>query len=178
MAFIWIGCFFLFCFVHVFIMAPQKRERRYIEARFIEKKRLYEFALNAIHRSSRNKLEKQIEEMKDKLGTFVVDFEDSADVTFDIRQLAAEKEIASLSVRAQSNRENSPTASCKYIDENRLNISFNAGFKQFATFLNALERNHPVVFVDDFKITRSNEGSWAHKINMNLAYFVKKQTGS
>jgi len=64
---------------------------------------------------------------------------------------------------------------CDYIYENYIDISFNAGFSQFAALLNALERHWPVVFVDKFTITRSRQDNLERPVTMNLTVFVKKK---
>ncbi|MCK4752971.1 MAG: hypothetical protein KAS75_05965 [Planctomycetes bacterium] len=174
-ALIWAACFVLFFLVHIFVMAPQKKNKEEIGRQFIEKKRMYEFAIKATQEGTREKLNRQIEELRSKLGDFVINYEDSANMTLDIRQIATEKQIASFTIKNQTNQANSPLAKCRFIDESRFNISFNAGFNQFATFLNTLERRQPVVFVDKFKITRNDDNSQEHRVNMSLAFFVKKK---
>jgi len=64
---------------------------------------------------------------------------------------------------------------CKYIRENHIVVSFIGGFNQFATFLNALERHRPVIFVDKFAIARSGQDSSVYQVSLNVAAFVKKQ---
>jgi len=97
-------------------------------------------------------------------------------LTFDISQIANEKKLDSFSIKGKDTSEKS--TDFKYLSENRIDVSFAAAFNQFATFLNALERHWPVIFVDSFKITRSRRAEPDHKVNMNLAVFVRKRQDS
>ncbi len=175
MGLIWIACFVLFFLVHVFVMVPQRENKMRIEKQFVEKKQMYESALRVTQQATKDSLSKQIKTLRHSLGDFVIDSRDSANLTFDIRQIANEKQISSISIKTQQNNTaNSPVDKCKYIGENLVDISFDTGFSQFAAFLNALERHRPVVFVDKFKIIRSDKDNLGHKVNMSLAFFVKK----
>ena len=106
---------------------------------------------------------------------FVVDFEDSANLIFDISQIATEKKVDSFSIKGQEDRRGSTGLDLKHLREHRIDINFAGGFNQFATFLNALERHRPVIFVDKFEITRSRQENSGHKVNMDLVVLVKKR---
>ena len=175
-ALIWAGCFILFLFVYMIVLAPQKKTRKHIENQLAEKKRIYNSALKATEEETRIWLNEQIENLRSKLNGFVINFEDSANLTFDISQIASEKKLDSFSIKGKDTSKGS--ADFKYLSENHIDVSFAAAFNQFATFLNALERHWPVIFVDSFKITRSKRGDPSHKVNMSLAVFVRKRQDS
>ena len=65
-----------------------------------------------------------------------------------------------------------------YINEKRINVSFNASFNRCAAFLNSLERHRPIIFVDEFKITQKDCDKSQPLIDMELAVFVKNMKGS
>ncbi len=172
-ALIWAGCFILFLFVYMIVLAPQKKTRKQIENQLAEKKQIYNSALKATQEETKIWLNEQIENLRSKLNEFVIDFKDSANLTFDISQIANEKKLDSFSIKGKDASEGS--TDFKYLSENHIDVSFAAAFNQFATFLNALERHWPVIFVDSFKITRSKRGDPGHKVNMNLAVFIRKR---
>jgi dGTP triphosphohydrolase len=178
MALIWAGCLVLFVIVHMYMVAPQKRIRKQIQQELAEKKQIYNSALEASQEKTRNSMKAQIERLQSDLKDFVADFEDSALVTLDISQIANDKEVSSFSIKGKNSRKGSRKTKCKYIGENHISVAFTAGFNQFATFLNALERNRPVVFIDKFTITRSKQGDSDHQVDMDLAVFVKKSKDS
>ncbi|MHC4570932.1 MAG: hypothetical protein ACYS0C_02490 [Planctomycetota bacterium] len=178
-ALIWAGCFVLLVFVYMLMLAPQKKSKNQIEKQLDEKQQMYESVLKATQEETKIQLKEQIERLQNDLGNFVIDFEDSANLTFDISQIANEKEAASFSIKAQKKdkRRDSKTPDYDYISEDRIDIKFTSGFNQFAAFLNALERNRPVVFIDKFTIARSKEGKSDHQVSMDVAVFVRKRQG-
>lgn len=176
-ALIWAACFTLFFFIYLLVLIPQKGRQKQVENKLTQKKRLYESALKATHQETKIRSNEQIGRLQDRLRDFVIDFDDSADLTFDIGQIAGEKRLASFSIKGRDNSELSAIPDCDHICESRIDISFTAGFRQFATFLNALERHRPVLFVDRFTVNSGRSGSDS-QVNVNLVVFVRKRQES
>ncbi|MFZ2148054.1 MAG: hypothetical protein WAV28_12615 [Sedimentisphaerales bacterium] len=172
---IWAACFVVFLFAYILVLGPQKNYEKRIENKLAERKQVYESALRAAQKETKIRLNEQIERLRTRLQDFVIDFEDSANLTFDISQIANEKKVASFSIKSKDSRGLSTIPECKYISEDQIVISFIGGFNQFATFLNALERHRPVIFVDKFTITRSGQDDSVYQVSLNVAAFVKKQ---
>jgi Tfp pilus assembly protein PilO len=174
-AIVWAACLVLFVLAHIFVLGPQKSGRRRLESTLTEKKQEYEMAQRAAQEQTRARLNEQIEGLRDILKDFVVDFEDSANLTFDIGRIANEEDVSSFSIKNKDKQGVSEIPDCNSICENHIDISFIAGFNQFATFVNALERHQPVLFVNEFKISRSNKGQLTYQVSLDIAAFVKKQ---
>ncbi len=179
-AFIWAGCFVLFFFVYMVMFAPQKNSKAQLKKQLEEKKQMYESALKATEKETQIKLREQIEQLRNRLKDFVVNFEDATNLTFDISQIASDKAVTSFNIETSKKDSGGNQTSDKYIFESRIDINFlTAGFNQFAALLNALERHRPVIFVDRFVITRPSEkDSSGRQVKMNLAVFVKKTQDS
>jgi hypothetical protein len=174
-ALVWAGCSALFLLVYILILAPQNKSKRQIEKELLEKKQTYSAALERTQEETKRRLNKEIEDLQDSLNEFVIDSEGSANLIIDISQIASNKELGSFRIGAKGKHARSDIPNCDYIGENHINISFAAGFKQFAGLVNALERHQPVVFVDEFIMTRSDKDSSGHQVDMDLAVFVRKQ---
>ncbi len=172
---IWAACFVVFLLAYMLVLGPQKNYKNNIENELAEKKQVYESALRAVQKETKIRLNEQIERLQSRLEDFVIDFEDSANLTFDITQIANEKKVASFSSKVKKSGGLSAIPDCKYIRENHIVVSFIGGFNQFATFLNALERHRPVIFVDKFAITRSGQDNSVYRVSLNVAALVKKQ---
>ena len=172
---IWAACFVIFLLAYIFVLGPQKNYEKRIENKLAEKKQVYESALRAAREETKIRLNEQIERLQSRLKDFVIDFEDSTDLTFDISQIANEKKVASFSSKIKKNSGLSTMPEAKYIRENHIVISFIGDFNQFATFLNALERHRPVLLVDKFTITRSGQDDSGFQVSLNVAALVKKQ---
>jgi len=175
----WASCSVLFFLVYMFVLGPQENNKKQLGKQLVEKKRIYNSALNATQKETKIQLGEQIQQLRDKLKDFVIDFEDSANLTFDISQIAGGKKVSSFNIESTKDNSKSRAGSNKYIFENHINVSFlTADFNQFAALLNALERHRPVIFVDGFSITRAERGNSDHKVDMSLSVFVKKTQDS
>ena len=173
-AIVWAACLVLFLLAYVVVLRPQYLNGKWLEKTLAEKKQLYESAQRAAQETTRNQLSLQIQQLRDRLHDFVIDFEDSANLTFDIGQIANEKKVASFSVKGKEKRTSSAVPDCNSISESHMDISFVSGFYQFATFVNALERHKPVLFVNEFAITRSNQSDSVYEVTLDVAAFVNK----
>ena len=173
----WAACLVLFALAYMLLLRPLTVGEKRLEDRLAEKKRVYESVLTASRTETKMRINKEIERFRNELGAFVVDFEDSANLTFDISQIATEKEVASFSVKSRDDHEVLTIPNCTRICENRIDIGFGAGFNQFAAFLNALERHRPVLFIDTFTLTSSKQDGPDYQVTLKVAVLVRKQQG-
>lgn len=175
LALAWAGCFIVLFFVYLLMLAPQQKTKKNMEDELARINQEYQSALNATQDETKIQLKKEAEQLQGKLKDFLIDFEDSANLTFDISQIAREKRLDSFSIKSKSGGVSS-IPKCNYIGENHIVISFTGRFEQFTAFLNALERHRPVVFVDEFRVSRTNDRKeTGHRISMSVAVFVRKQ---
>jgi len=177
-ALIWAACFILFFLIYILTLAPQGKNKKWVEKQLDGKKQMYSLAQKAAQEETKIQLNEQVESLQKKLKDFVVEFEDLANLTFDISQIANEKRLTSFSIKGKEARRDSSIFDGTYLSESHFNISFTGSFNQFAAFLNALERYRPVIFVDGFKITYSKQEDLGHKVNMDVAVLVQKQQDS
>jgi len=174
-ALVWVGYLMLPLLVYISALAPQKKNIKNIEKQISETKQIYDSALQATKQETKSRLNKELEEFQENLGNFVINFEDSADLTFDISQIAGDKKVGDFSIKTKDKSGVTAIPNCSQICESQFDISFTADFNKFATLLNAIERNQPVVFVDKFAISRSTRDDLEHPVTMNLTVFVKKK---
>lgn len=172
----WAVCLVLFLLAYMVVLRPQYDSRKRLDNAFAEQKELHASAQEAAQEKTKTELNEQIERLRNRLKDFVSDFEDSANLTFDIGQIANEGKVSSFSVKNKAKRGTSMLAipDSNNIAESHMDVSFIAGFYQFATFVNALERRRPVLFVDGFTITRSNKDDSSYEVTLDVAAFVKK----
>ncbi len=174
-AIVWAACLVLFILVYILVLGPQKSSRKHLESTLTEKKQLYEFAQRATQEQTKIRLYEEIESLQDTLKGFVIDHEDSTNLTFNIGQIANKEKVSLLSIKSKERRGVLAMPDCNSISENHIDISFIAGFNQFATVVNALERHQPVLFVNEFTISRSNKDDSTYQVTLDVAAFVKKQ---
>jgi Tfp pilus assembly protein PilO len=171
MALVWAGALMLFIAAFSLLLNPQIKEKKRLVAEAADKQKLYAGAADAAREDTRKKIISELETLKSKMNDYAIDSKDSANITLDISRIAAAKQVSSFTIKTSDQHKSSKTES-KYLRENQINISFNANFRQFATLLNTLERHRPIVFVDSFRIARSNEDN---RIDMELSIFVRKR---
>lgn len=172
MALIWAGCFILFLFVFIIVSLPQNRTKKRIQTRLNRVEKQYHNAQNAAQVQNQERLKRKIENLDNNVGDFVINFGDSANLTFDISQIADALKVTELSIKSKGNH---PLPDCEHISENQIYLGFSGPFNSFFALLNALERHRPVVFVNKFAITRSNQERSGNDISMELAVFVTKR---
>lgn len=59
-----------------------------------------------------------------------------------------------------------------------LTISFRGSFRQFAAFVNALERNRPAVFVESATIEHARQQSKQHSAKLLVSFFIQPDTST
>lgn len=177
---IWGACLMVFVFTYVWVLSPQSLMKQKFSSELEEKKQDYVAARGASQEGARKRLLLEVEELEDKLRSYVADSNGSTNLTFDISQIANKNDVASFSIKSKANNNFFffDVPQCSLISENRMDVSFMSDFRQFAMFLNSLERHEPVVFVDSFSITRSRQNDSGHRVNMGLSVFVEKRNDS
>jgi Tfp pilus assembly protein PilO len=169
MSLVWMGSFIVFLFAYMLLLSPQNKTKHRQQAQLDKVREQYDLALLASNPEHKADQLKQIESLKNQVGDYVIYFENSSNLTFDISQLAGQLRISALSSKTKTEQ---PVEKCNHISENQIYISFNGTFSQFLNLLNLLERHRPVVFVDNFSVERSE---LSNEFSMELAVFVMKQ---
>ena len=171
---IWAASFVAFLLAYLLVLGPQKDRIKHTENKLTEERQAVDSALRAAQEETKIQLNEQIERLQSRLKDFVIDFEDSANLTFDISQIASDQKVASFSIKTNDSRGLSTIPDCSYICESHIEISFTGGFKQFATFLNALERHRPVLFIDKFMITHARLEDAGYRVGLDVTFLVGK----
>jgi Tfp pilus assembly protein PilO len=169
----WGICALLLLGFYLFFVSPQNKARKQISRELAEKQQACESAEKAATEENKKRLAAQIENFRKSLESFVLDGRHSTDLTFDISRIANDRRVSSFSIGPRTDKTNPKLFGCSYISEEGLKIAFNAPFNDFAALLNDMERHSPVIFIDDFTITRAKAGDSLHQADMTLAVFVK-----
>jgi Tfp pilus assembly protein PilO len=172
-AMVWSGCFIVFLLAYIFILSPLNKRKTYIEREFRKVKNNAEAALLASQEQTKIRLNKQIEQLNESLGDFVIEPGNISNLTYQISGISNKIGLNAFQV-TPIGQNVSIFDDCKYVSGQLYQVGFTASFNQFAAFLNALERYRPVIFIDTFSITRSHEGKTNHTVDMQLAILVAK----
>ena len=169
---IWTGCFIVFLLAYMLILAPQERLKTQTEEQLAEKKEFSSFAQKAAQEQTQFELNEKINDLDKRLKDFVIQLKEADNLTFVIDQISTNIKVGPIDIESTDKEGILPIQGCEYVSKKYVYISFNASFNEFATFLNALERYRPAIFVETFAITRSRDGSKNHGVDMKLAVLV------
>ena len=177
MMIVWGPCLLLAAASYAVILRPQLDCRKELETKLATSKEQYAWALQAAKEKDQNRLAEQVEHLHNRIGDFVLSLGDSPNLAFKIGELANETKLESFGMRPANKVGTDSQANLERLGEKRLDLGFSAGFRRFAAFLNALERHHPVIFVESFAINRPAEKNAEPQASMELAILVEKAAG-
>ena len=154
------------------VIGPQNKKLTEITRIAGEVKQQYEAANMSSVRQVQEQMLQRLEEKKQQLADMVIDSDKSASLTFDIGQIANQLEVQEFTSKRKDSQSQKILDGCDSLGETWIDISFEGSFLQFARFINSLERNTPVVFVEKFSIKRSLNDEDMPEIDLGVAFFV------
>ncbi len=158
-------------FVGVFALGPQRKAIRAVDDRIEE----VEHALVSLKTNGYSSeviaLKQELSSAQKNLSRYVVSPEQASDLTVDIGKIAKQAGVQDLHSTNRMQGSYGPINECRHIREGRIQIKFKSSFSQFARFINLLEYNQPVIFVDYFNIKRSTSNNNRHDVDMVLTFF-------
>ena len=172
---IWAVCLALFVLSWFLVMSPEYEKTKKIERDLVESQQDYELAQQAAQEETKTRLNEEIELLENKLDVFVLNFKSAADLNFDISRIAEESKVTSFNIESNDMRAAAASADPNNIFEKNVKVSFIAGFREFAVFLNSLERHQPVLFVKEFALSRQNNSKETYQVTLDIAALVQKQ---
>jgi Tfp pilus assembly protein PilO len=174
MAAVWGPCLALAATCYALVLRPQIHYRRQLQTEVAQAKKLYARAVEAAKPETQTRLTEQVECLEGRITDFLVGFEEAPTLAFEIGNLARETRLESFAMKPVNGQTMGPAVEREHLAEKYLSVSFQGGFPQFAAFLNALERHHPVVFVETFTINRPLEADIQPRVDMGLAILVER----
>ncbi len=174
MAVAWGPCLLAAAACYAVILRPQLDSRKTLAAQVESSKERYTRAVEAAKEKDQNQLTEKVEGLRNRVADFVVSREDAPDLAFRINELANEAKLASLGMRPANRSGPETLPAFERVEEKRVDLTFAAGFRRFAAFMNTLERHHPVIFVETFAINRPTEKDAEPQASLGLALLVEK----
>ncbi len=169
---IWAICFVVLFLFYLVVLGPQREVRTRTQARLAEVQALAQTATEAAQEKNKLRLAEQVQEASATLERFAIGQAATDSLTLDIGAVPGRDQLGAFGISAGGSEAVIKMNNCKHISGRRVTVTFASSFNRFAAFLNALERNEPVVIVDTFSITRSRDEATPHKVDMALAVLV------
>lgn len=174
----WVPCFALAVGFCLLAIGPLVHRGRELRARLADAKNLYSVAQEAAKKEDQVRMAESVETLHNRVSEFSVRLETAPDLVFEIAQLASDTGVASFAMKPRGRQGLDTVPNCDRIGEKRIDVSFTSCFHGFAALLNALERHHPVLFVESFTISHPRVRSSEPQVNMELAVLIQKPQGS
>ncbi len=174
----WVPCLAVGVAFCLLALRPQMLRAKELETKLEEVKKLYAVARVAARREDQARMAETVEALRRRVADFAVDLETAPNLVFEIAQLASNTGVESFAMRPRSKQGLDTLSGCDRIGQKRIDISFTSRFHGFAALLNALERHHPVLFVESFTISHSRLQSSQPQVDMEIAVLVEKPQGS
>lgn len=169
---VWVATIGLMVYGYIFVLGPQFAEIRELDDQIAASGRELVDARVSLPKRVEADLREKLSAANEKLSKFIVSPEESFDFTMNINRIAKQSEVSEFSSTHRISDSYGAINECEHIVEGRMHVTFTASFNQFASFINLLERNRPVIFVDSFKIIRSEANDGWHEVDMILTFFV------
>ncbi|MBN1360403.1 MAG: hypothetical protein JW993_07420 [Sedimentisphaerales bacterium] len=173
----WVPCLALAVGFCLLMVRPQMQRGRELGAKLEETKRQYMVAQAAAKKEDQARLAETVEELRSRVSDFAVELEAAPDLVLEIAKLASDTGVGSFAMRPQSRQGLDTLSGSERLGEKRVEVGFTSRFGGFATFLNALERHRPVLFVESFTISHSRFQSTEPRVTMELALLVERPHG-
>jgi Tfp pilus assembly protein PilO len=127
-------------------------------------------AKKAACEQTRLQLEQQTEQVAGQLNAYTIPAEQVNRLVFEIGRIAGQLNLAgfaskNLDMQPSSGKSNSKSM----LSEVWLSVEFRGSYEQFARFVNLLERNSPVIFVEKVFVNRSRKESYDCAFQMELS---------
>ncbi|RKY11911.1 MAG: hypothetical protein DRP65_02805 [Planctomycetota bacterium] len=173
LALLWGGALIAFVAIHMFLMLPQRKESALLGEKLMQKQLMYDSSKAAAREQARGILTQKVKALKGELDRFVADVDELDKIWFSISGIADEIGVDTFQSRGIDSESYSLIPNCYDIGTASVEVSFSGSFRKFARFVNQLERYEPVVFIDNFTITRSRKEDSPPEAKLILSVFVR-----
>jgi len=170
---LWCCSFVVLLAIYICLLIPQKERIKIVSSELARKEREYRRCKNIDNEESRLRMRDQVEDLNNRLANYVIDFDDLDNLTFSISKIARKVHAVSFKSIGKGADLYTPIEGCEYIGRIDTEIDFTTSFNKFTEFINFLERNNPVIFIDKISVSPINTSDVGHKVSVTLNVFVK-----
>lgn len=170
---LWGGAFVVLSSAHMFLALPQQKEAELLGKQLMEKRLRYDISKAADSEQVRAQLSEKVSGLTEELGRFAADVDELDGLWFSISRIAGEIGVESFQSRGMDDESYSAIPNCYDVGTASTEVNFSGSFSKFARFINQLERYKPVVFIDDFTITRARKEGSEPEAKLFLSVFVR-----
>jgi len=172
-ALIWFGCFAVLFLAYLLVLLPQ--EEKLVGIAGVRKGKEIEYKVIQQNTGDKelNQLKAEVKNLQDQLAAYIIEYSNVGREIFEVNQLVSQMNVSSFANKGRATETYRTLPNCYNLGEIPFKVDFNADFNRFAQVVNALKRHAPVVFVDQFSVTRSKSDNINNIVKMNLNLLVK-----
>ena len=168
----WAICLILFGIGYALFYTPQKVMLGRLQNQCRESQTQLDQGRLAAKDESREKLKAQCNEKQHLVTGFSTETNAESELVFQVGQIATELNLGEFSSKHLEPKGHSTVGKSKVLKEAWMDIECVATFEQFARFVNRLERNHPLVFVEELFFRRKPKKEKGHEIKLQLSFLL------
>lgn len=172
----WASCLILFGVGYAFFYSPQKMMLGRLQNQCRESQDQLDKGRLAANTETRKKLQEQCSQKKRLIAGFSTESDTESELVFEVGQIATELNLSGFSSKHLELKGHSTVGKSKMIKEAWLDVECSATFQQFARFVNQLERNSPVVFVEELFFRRKPKKEKGHDIKLQLSFLLNTKS--
>jgi hypothetical protein len=159
--------------IYFLVLGPQNILMARLQKEFVSSNENYNLAQTAGRPETRANMEQKLQDISRKAAYFVVPPEKSSELILQISQLAAKQQLQdftsrTVSVPSVANKNDNAT-----IADTWLELQFAGSFPQIASFINSLERNDPVIFIENMSLHRGTQAATLPTATVQISYFTE-----
>lgn len=170
----WAACLGFFAFGTVQISGPQATAIEKMRQDVQESQEKLIFAQSAKKNDTLKRMQERLDAAHLLLNTFSCSGAEESSLIFQIGQLARQVELKNFTSRLPENTQERTLEKSGRIQEGWLALEFVADYLKLAAFVNSLERQSPVLFVESISLTHSNDNKEEASVRMMLSYLIRK----
>lgn len=160
------------------VLIPQEQRYKAVHQELAASNDQVSMARMASQSQIRQHQEKLLAELQSQIEGFLVPAGGRDKILFEISRLANACSVSEYSGKIRENVWSNESSQQTKIKRIWMNISFCGSFQQFASFINALERSRPAVFVESAAIQQARQQSKQHSAKLLVAFFVQPESSA
>jgi hypothetical protein len=156
--------------IHLTLVRPRRAELTKLAGEVEAKEKQQTDAVAASREAAKNALHADCEAAMTDLATYVIHPDDRMDVAMAVGELAKAAGISDFSDTYRP-----PVPGMGSISTYVIEVRCKASYPQLAKFIQSLESNRPIIFVDTFSISYASMRNARHDVSMTLTVLVRPE---
>lgn len=169
---IWVGCFLLIGAGYFIFHLPKKGQLIQVQRQYTESQDQLTIANKAGRDDIRQQMKQSFEETANMISRFSVPRDNITGLVFEIGKIANELGLSQFSSKNQRNQSVSTLGDSEVVSEAWLEVEFQSSFLKLTQFVNRLEQETPVVFIEKVTLQRDDSGHNKNKVKLELSFLA------